>query len=321
MTFSDWIGQSRRGLDDHGILTGTRFAATELGIGGARRLGKRINYGRPFWEKEWDVLVILDACRWDLMQEVAACWEFLPDRIPETYSPASASEEFLERHVREPYREEISETALVSANAFTRHHWVRDAGWAHLDEVWTHSWDDEEGTVLPRPVTDGAIRHWREYGQDSESPTERMIVWYLQPHAPFIEAEWSEGFERREIGDGAGVGKSVWHRYRDGELSREQLWTAYRKNLNYVLDDVDLLLSNLDADRVAITADHGNCLGEWGVYGHPKYVPVPALKRIPWVEVQARDAGTHEPDPHAERRADLSTDEVDDRLRQLGYLE
>lgn len=29
-------------------------------------IGKRINYGEPVLDKEWDVLVILDACRYDM---------------------------------------------------------------------------------------------------------------------------------------------------------------------------------------------------------------------------------------------------------------
>lgn len=322
MTFTDWLHETRTDIQEHGLVTGSRFAAQEFAIGAGRRLGQHLNYGRTVWDDDWDVLILLDACRWDLMQEVASAWEFLPAEVPATYAAASMSEEWLERHITPDHQSEIERTALVAANAFTRNDWVRDADWASLDEVWTHSWSDDHGTVLPRPVTDAAIRHWRASRGDPGHATEQMIVWYLQPHAPFIDADWSEGFDKREIGDGQGDHKSVWYQYRDGELSSAQLWNAYRQNLNHVLADVDLLLSNLEAESVVITSDHANCLGEWGVYGHPKYVPVPALKRVPWVETTACDARTHDPAPAPAEEGDRpSADTVDERLRQLGYLE
>lgn len=321
MTLNDWVRESVDGLREHGLLTGTRFAVEEFGVGFGRRLGQRLNYGRPVWEHNWDVLVILDACRWDLMQAVSPAWEFLPDEVPATYAPASMSEEWLERHVDPGYNQEIEQTAMVTANPFTRNDWVRNADWTLLDEVWTHSWDDEHGTILPRSVTDRAIDHWRTCKPPDDHPTEQMIVWYLQPHAPFIDTDWSEGFDQREIGNGGGVEKSVWYQYRDGDLSRQQLWDAYRKNLNHVLQDVELLLENIAAENVVITSDHANCLGEWGVYGHPKYVPVPTLKRVPWVETTACDFETHEPAAAPDEEPSVSDADVDDRLRDLGYLE
>lgn len=314
MSLGDWVREHLiGGVREHGLRRGGRFAAQELAIGAGRRLGKHVNYGEPYWERDWDVLIMLDACRHDLMQEVAPAWGFLPDDIPATTSPASMSEEWLERHLQPRYAEDIAETALISANAFTRHDWVADAGWAEFDEVWKHSWSDAEGTVLPRPVTDAAIRTWRD------TDAERMIVWYLQPHGPFVEAEWSQGFEKREIGNGAGIHKSVWRRLRDGDLTREQVWSAYRDNLQYVLEDVALLLENLAAEDVVITADHANCLGEWGVYGHPKYVPQPTLKRVPWVDVDAADLQTHDPAP-APEQAGVSDAVVEERLADLGYV-
>lgn len=313
MTFSDWIKSSWSHIDTHGPLRGGRIAAQEFGVGIGRRLGKRVNYGKPYWGRDWDVLVLLDACRHDLTQEVAPAWDFLPDTIPATYSPASMSEEWLDHHVKPEFKEEIQETALISANAFTRQDFVQNADWGVLDEVWNHSWSHDEGTVLPRPVTDRAIQTWRD------GETERMIVWYIQPHSPFIKHDWSEGFEKNEIGEGKGVHKSVWNRYRDGELSREQLWGAYRDNLNYALEDVELLLENLDAENVVISSDHANCLGEWGVYGHPPYVPAPSLKRVPWIEVDATDEQTHTP-TSTPTDSTVSESDVDDRLAALGYV-
>lgn len=317
MSFRDWIQESRELVSDQGVRRGGRLAAQEFGVGVGRRVGQRVNYGQSFWDRgDWDVLVLLDACRWDLMQSVASDWPFLPDDVQAVYSPASMSEEFLERHLTDEYEDDIEETAMIAANAFTRHDWVREAGWSHLDEVWTHSWSDDDGTVLPRPVTDAAIDYWRRDDREAD----QMIVWYLQPHGPFVNEDWSHGFEKSEIGDGAGIHKSVWNRLRDGELTEDQLWGGYRRNLEFVLEDVQLLLRNLDAENVVISSDHANGLGEWGVYGHPKYVPAPAVKRVPWVETTATDENGYDPEYQTRyEQTDTEEIDVDERLSALGY--
>jgi hypothetical protein len=78
------------------------------------------------------------------------------------------------------------------------------------------------------------------------------------------------------------------------------------------------LLGNYDAERVLVTADHGNALGEFGIYGHPLYVPISALKRVPFCITNATDTDMVDPD------VELGTNRVDetvsDRLAELGYV-
>lgn len=313
MSVSEWIRESAQNYRRFGPVNATTYTAAEFATGIQRRIGPVLNYGKPYWGEDWDVLVILDACRLDLMREVAAEFDFLPAHIDAHTSPASASREFLERHVQaNSAAGEIERTALVSGNAFTRERFVQDADWASLDEVWRHSWDDDHGTVLPRSVTDAAIRQHREGGHD------RLIAWYMQPHAPFIGAEWSNGFDRKEgFGnpDGHDDGKSVWYQLRDGEISESQLWAAYKDNLRAVLEEVQLLVENVDG-RVVVTSDHGNAIGEYGIYGHPLYNWAPVLKRVPWIELQGRGKETHKPQPQSVGTSDMT---VDERLEALGY--
>jgi hypothetical protein len=102
-----------------------------------------------------------------------------------------------------------------------------------------------------------------------------------------------------------------------GDLTRDEAWAGYLDHLRAGLDDVALLLENLDADRVAITADHGECFGEWGLYGHHLSTPVPELLRVPWVETTATDTGTYDPDIDFEH-VDTETS-VEEKLSALGY--
>ena len=103
---------------------------------------------------------------------------------------------------------------------------------------------------------------------------------------------------------------------RKGKIDRERYWSAYRDNLRAVLDDVELLLSNLDAETVVLTADHGDALGEWGIYDHPVGCLHPAVSKVPWVETTAEDTGDYEPSDV--REGDETS--VEDRLRSLGYV-
>lgn len=77
-------------------------------------------------------------------------------------------------------------------------------------------------------------------------------------------------------------------------------------------------MENLDADDVYLSADHAELLGEWGMYEHPRWAPIPRLKRVPWVEVDAEDKRTRTP---VEMDAYRNESELEDRLQALGYRE
>jgi hypothetical protein len=88
----------------------------------------------------------------------------------------------------------------------------------------------------------------------------------------------------------------------------------------YVLEEVDKLLDNIDSEQVVISADHGEAFGEFGTFRHPKYVPLPMLKKVPWVRTTATDKKTRKPDNVLDSSEDLTTEEVNDYLKQMGYL-
>ena len=274
-----------------------------------RRVG---NPGTSVYEREWDVLVILDACRVDLLEEVADEYPFVA-QIGRFESLASMSEDWIRRNFGAQYAGETARTAYVTGNPFSRT--LDESTFAYLDEVWRYAWDDDLHTIPARPVTDRAIDAWR---RRDEHGAKRMIVHYLQPHGPFVTAPElgaRDLTEPEEFGRGRGT---LWDQA-GYTIPRERVWRAYRENLRHVLDDVSLLLANMDAERVAISADHGNAFGEFGIWAHPFDVLLPSIRQVPWVETGATDEHTHEPTLTREERA---TDEqvVTDRLRDLGYV-
>jgi len=203
---------------------------------------------------------------------------------------------------------DLTETIYVSANPFTRS-FCDSESFKILDEVWEYAWDNEYGTVLPRPVTDRAIYHSRTTDYD------RMVVHYLQPHVPFLVDE-SVAIKKRTFDPDKKSPDDDWDRVTKGQLERDIAIEWYRETLRKALDEVSLLLSNLDAADVVITADHGEAFGEWGIYGHPGGVALPCLTEVPWVETTATDERTHEPANYETNSQDIDRDE---QLQALGY--
>lgn len=264
--------------------------------------------GTSIYEREWDLLIVLDACRLDLLREVKDEYDFI-EGVGELTSVDTMTHPWMEKTFGERFRSEMAETAYVCGSPFSEQ-LLEASDFDVLDETWLDGWDAELGTLPPRPVTDRGIQIARE------SDPERLILHYLQPHHPFIpHPDLDPGQSIDEFNEEPW--RDIWARLRHGEVSRETVWDAYRDNLRHVLDDVAILLENVDADRVVITSDHGNAFGEWGVYGHPMHVPLSCLRVVPWVETTATDHETHEPAEHA-TEVDAK---VSERLQQLGYHE
>lgn len=102
----------------------------------------------------------------------------------------------------------------------------------------------------------------------------------MQLHCPFVRSDTV--FDKNHLGaiEGNGVspaGENVWNQKFTGDLaiSREELWSMYVENLEYVLEHVEELLDAVPGKTV-ITSDHGNYVGERTSlipireYGHPE---------------------------------------------------
>ena len=275
-------------------------------------LGRRLSYGTTVYDRSWDVLVVLDACRADLLRSVAPDYDFL-DGVESMRSVGSSSSEWLENTFQG--NPETNETVMVTGNTWTDRYLDAD-GFRALDEVWKYAWDDNLGTVPADAVTDRAIAMARTHDPD------RLVVHYMQPHHPFVPDPLAgdDGIVR----SGSHSSRSnPWISLRDGAVSRDRVWDAYEANLRYALDSVAVLRENVTG-RVALTADHGNLFGEWGLYGHPMHAPVPALLAVPWAETTATDRDTHQPTLDPPEPLPVSrvygAEGDSDRLSALGYV-
>jgi arylsulfatase A-like enzyme len=260
------------------------------------------------FEEEWDLLVVLDACRLDLFETVVSEEEYATfSDVDARTSTASTTTEWFQTAVSAADPESLAETAFICGNPYTDEYLDQDA-FALLDEVWRYGWDDDRGTIPPRPLTDRAIQVARE------TDHERYVVHYMQPHFPSLADEDDAGVALDRFGD---VSMSVWDDLRFGIRSEASVLESYRENLRHVLDDVGLLLENVDADRVVITSDHGNAIGEYGIYGHAAGIVHPALREVPQVVTSATDTGSYE--PSVVEGVETADATVESRLEALGY--
>lgn len=325
MGISDFIDEVREYHHRYGY-SGLKYNAQDFWHGILSRFGFWFNYGENVYEREWDLLIVLDACRWDLMEEVADEYEWIKTS-ESTISTASHSREWLHKTFMQPANkigeflswvrmlkdpedpatfekywvtngDVTNETAYITWNMFAD--MLNPEKFHSYVPLGRAKWNDEKYVLDPRQITDNTIEVMR-----NENP-EYTIAHYMQPHTPFRSDE-----QRDKLGG------SVWERIQRGEKNQEKAWEEYKDNLRWVLDDVELLLENVDAEKVVITADHGNAIGEWGCYGHRPYVPINAVKRVPWIETTATDLGTHEPE--IKEKSEINEDLVEKRLKALGY--
>jgi hypothetical protein len=286
-------------------------------------LTSRHPIGQNVYESDWDLLIVLDACRVDVLEAVADDYDFI-DSIDQVLSVGSHSREWLTGTFTNEWRHEVARTAMITGNGHTQPvffdnefppketvplclpKWdvVDGDTFGRLEMVWQDDHPDGYG-VPPRSITDRTIATGRDENHD------RLIAHYMQPHVPYIVDAMREG--REPTADES----RGWKRLKSGELDADTHWELYEANLRFVLDEVTILLSNVDAEQVVITADHGNAFGAFGAYGHPEGFLHPDVKVVPWVETSASDTGSHIPERRQEIEVSTS---VEEHLEAMGYV-
>jgi hypothetical protein len=244
--------------------------------------------GDNLLDEDWDHLVILDGCRYDVFKQLNTIDGSLDFR----HSVGSNTNEFLEKTFDDRRADDV---VYVTANPM---HLVEE--WCSVNlsvavhdvvDVWRTDWDDELGTVPPTAMTDAVLRARQQY------PDRRLLCHYVQPHYPFI-GPLGRGIPHRGMVESTGEGTvdgstapNVWERLQDGQLDRDTVWQAYKENLELVLPEVKRLLNQLSG-RLVVTADHGNHAGEFAfpfpvrIYGHPEGLRTAALVKVPWLVVE-----------------------------------
>lgn len=269
---------------------------------------------------DWDVLVILDACRYDFFAELYHAVFGEMGCLKKAVSPATHTPEFLFKAFGS--HGFLQDVIYVSANVYvnskrvplpkTSYGFDVRSCFKKIVDVWKIGWDEKLGTVHPKEINKHAVVSM------SVNKGFRFIIHYVQPHEPYIcygGGQGSEGYQKsirvkwqmkinrllhRVVTDEKtwsianrlgllperGKGK-IWVEY-----GREGIIRGYRENLKLVLCYVRRLIDLFPKKKFLVTADHGELLGENGNYGHmATYARCKELSEVPWFEIKGDSGG------------------------------
>lgn len=295
----------------------------------------RYTSGKSVFTEEWDLLILLDSCRYDTLKEVSDEYDWI-HKVDRKWSVGAQSAEWMLNTFDNKWINEIRKTGYVTANPHSKTVFenrlkedFRDSEgsknirrlkrWGDFDvvlpeelglydPVWSKADSrDGEGYGLygsPRTVTNEAIRVGREQNLD------RLIVHYMPPHVPYVINASKEGRDMYEYE------RNPW-KYLNETGDREPIRDAHLAMIRWVLEEVELLLDNIDRENVIISADHGDAFDEYGVRGHPTGTLHPSVRYVPWAPTTATDRHTHTVDEKRTTEEEVSAEE---RLEALGYL-
>lgn len=270
--------------------------------------------GVDVFDEDWDSLIVLDGCRYDLFERR----HDLPGRLESRRSRGSHTVEFLVGNVAE---RSLHDTVYVTASP-QFHRWQDrlNAEFHRVIDVWdVDGWDPQHHTVLPETTTAVANEAARRH------PEKRLLVHYLQPHYPFIDAD--DAVNPRRFGDVDGS-PDIWALLNRGAapVSGTTVLEAYERNFDRVLPAVAELMSAIDG-RTIVTSDHGNLLGEREVplpireWGHPPGLYLDELVRVPWLVFEDGPRRTVTADPPVDPGSNSRDSLARERLTALGYAE
>lgn len=294
-------------------LSDPNFAAKQINRRFSRYILIRFRPPCNFFKEDWDNLLILDACRYDLICES----DLTRGNLEYRWSGGSNSEEFIRYNTT---GETLDDVVWVTANPWVSKY--REAIFRVID-IWDKGWNDDLNTVDPHTMKDAAMKAADDY------PDKRLVIHFMQPHYPFIG-----NYGRRQLPDhrtfiGDGIvdqdveAPSIWDLLRQGVVSKDNVWRAYRENFKLVFP-VALDLEDQLGGKSVITADHGNLFGERlfpipiREYGHPSQLRIKSLVKVPWIVFDSKDRRRIRSSSMNNLQRDTEQT-AEDRLKTLGY--
>lgn len=270
--------------------------------------------GIDIFAQDWDTLIILDACRFDLFESVCN----FPGKLSAVESRGAATAEWLAGNCTD---RKLWDVVYVTANPMLyRKQSEINVEFHDVLDIWNgDAWDDDVSTVPPDAVTERAIEAAETH------PNKRLLIHFVQPHYPFLGS--TTEFDKGHMDPDRQSGLTTWMQVMTGRVdaTRDELWQLYEENLRQTLPAVEELVDTLDGKTV-VSSDHGNMFGERAApipireWGHPPGIYTDELVTVPWLEVEfegPRRNVTGEPPVSDSKIAEQSATE---RLEDLGYL-
>lgn len=254
-------------------------------------------------------LVVLDAGRYDYLAPILS--DLFKGDVEPVFSDARDTFEWISKTWQGNYQDVTYLSGMVpvsdeipdfDAEEFKRLYDGINPGDSigEIIKLWESHWDSHLSTVPPDTITDVALDH---------SDLDKLVIHYNQPHSPYIGTPQLLGHSENKSAEpkqGQPNDKPIWERVRAGSVSDPYLHAAYVGNCVQVVESLKPLIQ--ERKNVVITTDHGEALGEYGMYTHDR-APHPKRRVIPWMKVNGIQT-----ENQTEREMDLNG-----RLEALGY--
>jgi hypothetical protein len=255
--------------------------------------------------KDWDNLIILDGCRYDVFAKINPYDE---SKLTKQISRGSSTKEFLRGNIKGRH---LPEVIYITANPQYAKNYDGSNFHSTHNLFKSESWNKNSRTVLPTTFVEKSLSIYEQ------TENKRIIFHLIQPHNPFIG-----DFGRQVINDSK---LSFWPRVRSGNIdhSDNDLYAAYVENTVLVVKKLEKLLKNIQGKTI-ITSDHGQLIGDRlrpfpvKEYGHPSGVYTPKLVEVPWLAVNSGERREITPGSTSESST-ISEKELNRRLKSLGY--
>jgi hypothetical protein len=232
-------------------------------------------------EGRWDILIVLDACRYDAFKQLV--FKFLDGVLIPVFSNSSITLDwFINTWCNFKHK---SHVYYISANPFIRKgdpsvgKCVRK-----IIDAWKLFWIKEKMTVDEKSVLNFSKVMLRMRLKDLKNGQFKLVIHLLQPHAPYIY--WPKAFDELwKLGAPYNI-TTIFSFYRSNKQLTNVLKASYIKSLSHTLKNIAEFVHEVHRQysqkiRIAITSDHGELFGEYGLLFHPN-IDVPELRIVPW---------------------------------------
>ena len=277
-------------------------------------------------EEQWDIAIVLDACRYDTFKEVYR--EYLPLGKLEKRIGASDTFDWLHSAFSGSRTNNI---IYVSAHPGINSKGVAWGGFNanerfyRVYDAWLSAWDWSIGSSLPDKVARIALK------TISKHPQRKTIIHFIQPHFPYRKAPCpSKYFDLRCAKRNPELGILLerllrnlissldinFSRFRIAywkfkkilglnfledlneiywrEYSIENLKHFYRDNLEWVLESTVKIVEEFNDRGIVITSDHGEAFGENGEFFHLYKTRNPVVRLVPFWHNEIETTRTHQ---------------------------
>jgi hypothetical protein len=250
------------------------------------------NNGIYVMNEEWNNLVILDGCRYDIFEKIFKKRK-IGGKLEYRISRGTETVSFLLENFG---KRKFNNVVYITANPFVNK-LLKEDQFYKIISVWKDGWSEKYGTVLPSTMIKFVLKAIKKY------PGKRFIIHFIQPHYPYINLKIkNDPFKKLRNatlkGEEIEAEKPIYSLFAIysmnlyAKINRKLHFYAYSKNLEFVMAYIEKLLKILPGKTV-VTSDHGECFGEIlhpllpiRIYGHPKGVRIKTLIKIPWLIVE-----------------------------------